>query len=99
MTTALEPRSQTLDVNGLRVHYLDWGNPGAPPIVCVHGYTSSAQAFNALARRMVETLPNGGLVVVPGVGHAPDARGARGGRGPRALPGARPACGPEKTSI
>jgi esterase len=51
MTTPLEPTSQTLDVNGLRVHYLDWGNPGAPPVVCVHGYTSSAQAFNALARR------------------------------------------------
>jgi len=51
MTTRLEPSSQALDVNGLRVHYLDWGNPGAPPVVCVHGYTSSAQAFNALARR------------------------------------------------
>jgi len=51
MTTPLEPTSQTLDVNGLRVHYLDWSNPGAPPVVCVHGYTSSAQAFNALARR------------------------------------------------
>jgi pimeloyl-ACP methyl ester carboxylesterase len=49
--TRLEPASQALDVNGLRVHYLDWGNPGAPPVVCVHGYTSSAQAFNALARR------------------------------------------------
>jgi pimeloyl-ACP methyl ester carboxylesterase len=51
MMTRLEPASQALDVNGLRVHYLDWGNPGAPPVVCVHGYTSSAQAFNALARR------------------------------------------------
>ena len=51
MTTALAPISRTLDVDGLRVHYLDWGNPGAPPMVCVHGYTSSAQAFNALARR------------------------------------------------
>jgi pimeloyl-ACP methyl ester carboxylesterase len=51
MTTRLEPASQALDVNGLRVHYLDWGNPGASPVVCVHGYTSSAQAFNALARR------------------------------------------------
>jgi esterase len=51
MTTRLESASQALDVNGLRVHYLDWGNPGAPPVVCVHGYTSSAQAFNALARR------------------------------------------------
>jgi pimeloyl-ACP methyl ester carboxylesterase len=51
MATTLEPKSQTLDVNGMRVHYLDWGNLGAPPVVCVHGYTSSAQAFNALARR------------------------------------------------
>jgi len=51
MTTVLAPKSQTLDVNGLRAHYLDWGNPTAPPVVCVHGYTSSAQAFNALARR------------------------------------------------
>jgi pimeloyl-ACP methyl ester carboxylesterase len=39
-----------LTVNGLRVHYLDWGNAGAAPVVCVHGFTSSAQAFNALAR-------------------------------------------------
>src|SRR5256712_3038562 len=39
-----------VSVNGLDLHYLDWGNAGAPPLVCVHGYTSSAQAFNALAR-------------------------------------------------
>jgi pimeloyl-ACP methyl ester carboxylesterase len=51
MTAVRVPTSLTLDVNGLGLHYLDWGNPGAPPIVCVHGYTSSAQAFNALARR------------------------------------------------
>jgi len=70
MTTALEPRNQTLDVNGLRVHYLDWGNPGAPPIVCVHGYTSSAQAFNALARR----LPSRDHVIAPDVrGHGESA--------------------------
>jgi pimeloyl-ACP methyl ester carboxylesterase len=50
MTTRSQPKSQVLTVNGLRLHYLDWGNAGAPPVVCVHGYTSSAQAFNALAR-------------------------------------------------
>jgi pimeloyl-ACP methyl ester carboxylesterase len=37
-------------VHGLRLHYLDWDNASAPPVVCVHGYTSSAQAFNAPAR-------------------------------------------------
>ena len=50
MTTAVEPRSKTLAINGLRVRYLEWGDESAPPVVCVHGYTSSAEAFNAPAR-------------------------------------------------
>jgi len=50
MATLLEPTSKLLTVNGLRVHYLEWGDANAPPVVCVHGYTSSAQAFNAPAR-------------------------------------------------
>src|SRR5207253_4505232 len=54
MTTPRQPKSHTLDVNGLALHYLDWGDLGAPPVVCVHGYTSSAQAFNALARRFLD---------------------------------------------
>jgi esterase len=54
MTTPPQPTSRTLDVNGLALHYLEWGSPGAPAVVCVHGYTSSAQAFNALARRLLD---------------------------------------------
>src|SRR5690242_2587815 len=52
MTDRPQPTEKTLDVNGLAIHYLEWGRPDAPPVVCVHGYTSSAQAFNALARRL-----------------------------------------------
>jgi pimeloyl-ACP methyl ester carboxylesterase len=52
MPTQLQPTEKTLTVNGLRLRYLEWGRPDAPPVVCVHGYTSSAQAFNALARRL-----------------------------------------------
>jgi len=52
MTTPMQPEGKTLTVNGLSLHYLEWGKPEAPPIVCVHGYTSSAQAFNALARHL-----------------------------------------------
>ena len=51
-TTRLQPAHKTLTVNGLRIHYLEWGAANAPPVVCVHGYTSSAEAFNALARRL-----------------------------------------------
>lgn len=52
MATLAQPHSAFLTVNGLRLHYLDWGNAGAPPVVCLHGYTSSADAFNALARQL-----------------------------------------------
>src|SRR5258708_36637523 len=52
MLNRLQPTDKALAVNGLRIHYLEWGRPEAPPVVCVHGYTSSGQAFSALARRL-----------------------------------------------
>jgi esterase len=52
MTTSLQPKSTFVELADQRVHYLEWGRAGATPIVCVHGYTSSAQAFNALARHV-----------------------------------------------
>ena len=54
MTTPSQPTSKTLEVNGLRLHYLEWGSLDALPVVCVHGYTGSAGAFNALARHFAD---------------------------------------------
>jgi pimeloyl-ACP methyl ester carboxylesterase len=66
----LQPKSVFLSVRGLQLHYLDWGNHGAPPVVCVHGYTSSAQAFNAPARHLRERFH----VIAPDVrGHGESA--------------------------
>lgn len=48
--TRAQPKSEQVTINGLQLRYLDWGNPEAPPLVCVHGYTSSAQSFNGVAR-------------------------------------------------
>ena len=70
MTTLAQPKSMQLSVNGLDLHYLDWGNAGAPPVVCVHGYTSSAEAFNALARNFHDRFH----IVAPDVrGHGESA--------------------------
>jgi pimeloyl-ACP methyl ester carboxylesterase len=70
MTTLLQPKSVVATVNGLQLHYLDWGNVGAPPVVCVHGYTSSAQTFNAPARHFQDRVH----VVAPDVrGHGESA--------------------------
>ena len=52
MTMRVQPTGKFASVNGLRLHYLEWGKAGMPAVVCVHGYTSSAQAFNAMARHL-----------------------------------------------
>jgi pimeloyl-ACP methyl ester carboxylesterase len=52
MTTRLQPTAKSLTVNGLALRFLEWGRPGGLPVICVHGYTSSAEAFNAMARRL-----------------------------------------------
>ena len=52
MTEQKMPISKSVTANGLRLRYLDWGNAGMPVVVCVHGFTSSAEAFNALARHL-----------------------------------------------
>jgi len=52
MTERVQPTSKFVTVNGLSLHYLEWGKAGMPVVVYVHGYTSSAQAFNALARQL-----------------------------------------------
>jgi pimeloyl-ACP methyl ester carboxylesterase len=70
MTPQSQPHSTFLTVNALRLHYFDWGNAGAPPVVCLHGYTSSAEAFNAPARHFQDRFH----FIVPDVrGHGESA--------------------------
>lgn len=38
--------------DGLRLHYLDWGIEGNPPMICLHGLTGHAGTWNAFARGM-----------------------------------------------
>ena len=41
--------SQFVTVNGLKLHYLDFGNAGAPPLICIHGLSGNAHSFDRLA--------------------------------------------------
>jgi pimeloyl-ACP methyl ester carboxylesterase len=40
-----------LTVNGLRLHYLDWGNAGKPPFLMLHGIGRVAHSFDHIAPR------------------------------------------------
>jgi pimeloyl-ACP methyl ester carboxylesterase len=41
--------SQFLKINGLKLHYLDFGNGDKPPLVCIHGLSGNAHSFDGLA--------------------------------------------------
>lgn len=41
--------SRFFSANGLRLHYLDFGNPSKPPLVCIHGLSGNAHNFDGLA--------------------------------------------------
>jgi len=43
------PSSQFATVNGLKLHYLDYGDAAKPPLVCIHGLSGNAHSFDGLA--------------------------------------------------
>lgn len=51
MTTAVEPKHETITLNGLRLHYVDYGapSPDAPVMVMLHGLTSAWGAWRRVA--------------------------------------------------
>lgn len=45
------PASQFVEVNGLRLHHLDWGGAGRTPVVLLHGIRLHAHCWGDFARR------------------------------------------------
>jgi esterase len=45
------PADRFVTTGALRLHYLDWGNPGAPPLVLLHGIDRIAHTFDHIAPR------------------------------------------------
>ena len=46
MTTQVQPKDQMVNVNGINLHYLDWGNEGNPVLVLLHGLRGHAHSWD-----------------------------------------------------
>lgn len=44
-----KPDNKIARVNGIRLHYLEWGIPGAVPLILLHGICASARYWDSLA--------------------------------------------------
>jgi len=67
MTTAVEPREHAIEARGLRFHYVEWGEAGAPPVVLLHGLSSTGRIWDPLARALQDRYR---LIALDQRGHA-----------------------------
>jgi len=49
MTTRKQAEDKFLNVNGLNLHYLDWGGPDEKALLLIHGLTSNAHSWDFFA--------------------------------------------------
>ena len=50
--TAVTPIDQNVQVNGLNIHYLDWGGPSTKNLLLVHGQGGNAHNWDHIARAL-----------------------------------------------
>jgi pimeloyl-ACP methyl ester carboxylesterase len=70
------PQDRFVNVNGLRLHYLEWGSEGKTPLILLHGIGRVAHTFDHLAGHF---SPNYHVIAVDMRGHGDsgwDANGA-----------------------
>ena len=54
-TARIEPSSRLVDAAGARVHLLDYGNEGAPPVLLVHGIRDLAWSLDVIAQPLARS--------------------------------------------
>jgi len=49
---AFAPKSSRVKANGINIHYLEWGDPKAPPVVLLHGLRGHAHAWDDFSQAL-----------------------------------------------
>ena len=52
MTTGTMPQDKSVTANGLKLHYLDWGTVGKPPMVLLHGLRGHSHSWDDVSAAM-----------------------------------------------
>lgn len=50
-----DPQNKFIKLDDLNLHYLEWGTPGKPPMVMLHGYGDTAWLFKRMGRQFETT--------------------------------------------
>jgi pimeloyl-ACP methyl ester carboxylesterase len=52
MKVLFEPESRFYQSQGLRLHYADWGNEAAPPLILIHGGADQCRSWDGVAQAL-----------------------------------------------
>jgi pimeloyl-ACP methyl ester carboxylesterase len=63
------PRDGVLEVRGLKLHYLEWGDPDGDPLILIHGFLDHARSWERFVAALEKQSPAPRRII------APDCRG------------------------
>ena len=46
MATSVQPKDKTVNVNGINLHYLDWGTEGKSKVLLLHGLRGHSHSWD-----------------------------------------------------
>ena len=46
MATSVQPKDKTVNINGINLHYLDWGAEGKPKVLLLHGLRGHCHSWD-----------------------------------------------------
>ena len=53
-TKCWNPIDRHIEVNGLKLHFLEWGDPAKPTVVLLHGFAQSAHSFDFVSLSLAD---------------------------------------------
>ncbi len=56
MSAIAQPADKSATVNGLQIHYCEWGSAGKPPFILLHGIARVARCFDHVAPQLVKNF-------------------------------------------
>ena len=63
------PRDHSMDVRGLKIHYLEWGEPAEEPLILIHGFLDHARSWEPFVAALEKKSAEPRWII------APDCRG------------------------
>lgn len=53
-TEAVHPRDRSIEIDGLKLHYVEWGNPSGEIVIFIHGNRDQSRSWDFLVEQLLQ---------------------------------------------